>query len=82
VIFELINKYTRVTNNSHTTNDHIFLKNRDSNIEPIILKSYITDHYSILLIGTDNIKNNQEANNIKLNINIKLFNSFLINEKW
>jgi len=56
VFFSCINEYTRVNNNSYTTIDHIFIKNGDvTNIEPIILESYITDHYSILLI--DNIQN-------------------------
>lgn len=82
--FSRINEYTRVQNNSYTTIDHIFINNGDvTNIESIILESYITDHYSILLIADkQNIKNNQKVKNIKMNINIKLLNSLLINEKW
>lgn len=77
-----INEYTRVTNNSHNAIDHIFIKNGyiDS-IKPIILESYIRDHYCIMLLDKDNTTNNEEINNIKSNINIKLLNYFLIKEK-
>lgn len=60
--FSYINQYTKVTkqgNNNHTTIYQIFIKNGGiSYIEPIILESYITVHYSIFLIDKDNIKNN------------------------
>jgi len=45
-------------------------------LEPIILESYITNHYSILLIDKGNIKNNNEVHNIKL------LSNFLTKEKW
>ena len=38
------------------------------------------DHYNTLLLDMDNIKNNEKTTNRKSNIDIKLLNSFLMNE--
>jgi len=52
------------------------------NVKPLILESYITDHYGTILIDNENIKNKEEITNIKSYINIKLLKSFLIKETW
>lgn len=48
----LINKVTRVENNSRTCIDHIFLKDKTltrENLTPIVLHSSITDHFPIMI---------------------------------
>jgi len=78
-----INDYTRIHNNSRSTIDHILVKiNGTDKVKLFILESYITDHYSTILIDTENIKNKEEITNIKSFINIKLLKSFLMKEKW
>ena len=47
-----INLHTRVTQNSHSIIDHIFIPNHlyDPNINAIVLETNITDHYSQILV--------------------------------
>jgi len=81
--YSYINDYTRVCNNTSTTIDHIFIRTKyiDS-INPILLKSLITDHYSTLLIEKDEIMKDGNKSNIKSYLNIKLFCSLLDSESW
>lgn len=75
----LINKHTRVKNNSKTCIDHIFMKsNINTNSTSMVFRSNITDHYSIINSctiqdTTENLKENKDI----LRINYKKVNTKL-----
>lgn len=71
----MINKHTRITNTSSSCIDHIYIKSkiRLKDNTPIILKSKITDYYTIL--NNTIIKHNATTNaHINKNRVIAIFN--------
>lgn len=81
-----INDYTRVVKNLATCIDHIFVKNFEiDNINPIILKCNITDHFATIIIIEDaKINTTHTENNLKqyTKIDFVLLNNMLKDENW
>jgi len=83
----LINSPTRVSQESETCIDHIFLKHQNNvctKITPIVLHSDITDHYPVLLkleIPSKNVNINTSVKSFKKTDMTKL-NASLENESW
>lgn len=68
-----INKPTRVTENTATNIDHIFLKNTANKLNslPFILTTAITDHYATILYLTES---NDDQNYVNVSYNKKTIN--------
>jgi len=74
-----------VVKNSATSIDHIFVKNFEiDNINPVILKCDITDHFAIININYGKINASHTKNNLKqyTKIDFDLLNNKLKNDNW
>lgn len=82
----MINNCTRENENSNSCIDHIFIKNNNNVSDlnmPIILKSNITDHYTIILqIISSHNSINTKSKKYRTIINYKQFESTLKNTSW
>lgn len=84
-----INEPTRITSNSKSIIDHIFVHKRNSinqkvNINSMIFETDLTDHFSTGITFDFNEKNINDSNTEKIQkkINYQKLNNFLEKEKW
>lgn len=81
-----INNYTRITNNSKSCIDHIFLPQRlfHDSITAMIINTAITDHTSQLLCLPNKSEDNttKQPLNQRQQINYEQLNTLLTNEDW
>lgn len=83
----LINKYTRIENNTKSCIDHIFYKSkciRDADVSPYIFNTKISDHYpTILKIETNILKKNNKPSYItKSYINYEKLRETIKTHNW